>query len=221
MEPQQVRHKSIWSFVPVLKIMKSVLVYISLYISYILYISLAVRSVCMLIKSPVFILTPGSVYGNQNKVARSRPLKTFLPINDGGFIPMHRTRGRGRCGTAIKWKIWLAKKGSFEGCNWRPIKSQCCTKAVPIRGLKCFFSLFLKDTPLLSFEASQIPRFFVRCFSVPEKKMTMATSSVMITLLWVQITGFPLHSPLLTGNIPDTDRAASPLPPESSELKRK
>ena len=55
----------------------------------------------------------------------------------------------------------------------------------------------------------------------PRKKMTMATSSVMITLLWVQITGLPLRGPLLTVNIPAANGTTTPLPPESSELKRK
>ena len=45
---------------------------------------------------------------------------------------------------------------------------------------------------------------------------------IMITLLWVQITGLPLHGALLTGNIPaGADRVTSSLPPELAGLKRK
>ena len=55
---------------------------------------------------------------------------------------------------------------SFRGRIWRPIMSQCCTKAVPIRRLvqmqptnAATFALFLVDAPLRSFVVSHIPRF--------------------------------------------------------------
>ena len=62
--------------------------------------------------------------------------------------------------------------------------------------------------------------------SKEKKKMITVRSSgadlimiIMITLLWVQITGLPLHGALLTGNTPAIDRAISPLLLESAGLK--
>ena len=59
-----------------------------------------------------------------------------------------------------------------------------------------------------------------------KKKMITVRSSgadlimmIMITLLWVQITGLLLHGALLTGNTPAIDRAISPLLLESAGLK--
>ena len=108
----------------------------------------------------------------------------------------------------------------LEGCPNSKAPPNAATNA-------SFFSLFLEDAPLLSFVASHIPRFFVLS---PEKKVTIVKSSgadlimiIMVTLLWVQITGLPTQGALLTRNIPAAGGAdgATSLPPESAGLKRK
>lgn len=70
-----------------------------------------------------------------------------------------------------------SEAASFEGHIWRLITPQRSAKAVLIRSLlqmhytnEAFFSLFLQDTPLLPFVASNITRFFACCCLVLKKK---------------------------------------------------